>query len=354
MTLPTQHRTDEHRTHEPGVTDVRSHPDSYEDQVSDDHVDQADDERPDGEEHFSEDVVVDGIQVQVIDSDVNDRDAIQVQVLDGDVNDRDVIEDLVPDDRVLDDRVRERPMIDPRIRERRIEVLRAAGRRRLRVTLVIASVIVIAGLGYLAARSPLLAVDHIRVIGSQREPISKIMSAAAVRDGQPMLFIDTGAAARRIERLRWVAHARVHRAFPNTVNIEVTEYVPTAYVQMSGGKIALIASNGHVIALSRTVPPHAIAVLGVHAAPVVGSSLASPGSADVVSQLPPHLRTRVFAIDVGGSNAVIDLRSAAPAGTVCRAAPGSVGGFEQIRVGTLDSLRDKGVAALAVLNHLAG
>jgi hypothetical protein len=95
-------------------------------------------------------------------------------------------------------------------------------------------------------------------------------------------------------------------------------------------------------------------VLGVHAAPVVGSSLASPGSADVVSQLPPHLRARVFAIDVGGSNAVIDLRSAAPAGTVCRAAPGSVGGFEQIRVGTLDSLRDKGVAALAVLNHLGG
>jgi len=243
-------------------------------------------------------------------------------------------------------------MIDPRIRERRIEVLRAAGRRRLRVTIVIASAIVIGGLGYLAVRSPLLAVDHIRVIGSQREPTSKIISAAGVRNGQPMLFIDTGAAERRIERLRWIAQARVRREFPGTVSIDVTEYVPTAYVRMPGGKIALVSSSGHVIALSRAVPPHAVAVIGERVAPVVGSLLTPSGSADVVDQLPPHLRARVFAIDVGGSTAVIDLRSAAPAGTVCRPAPGSVAGFEQIRLGTLDSLRDKGVAALAVLNHL--
>ncbi|MGO9873014.1 MAG: cell division protein FtsQ/DivIB [Acidimicrobiia bacterium] len=245
-------------------------------------------------------------------------------------------------------------MIDPRIRERRIEVLRAAGRRRLHVTLIIASVIVVAGLGYLTVRSPLLAVDHVRISGSRREPVSAILSAADVHRGQALMFVDTGAVARRIERLRWVAQARVRREFPNTVDIDVTEYAPTAYVPMSGGRIALIAATGHVIALARSVPAHTVELLGEHATPTVGSSLTPPEAADVVSQLPPHLQSRVAAIDVGGATVVVDLRAGAPAGTNCRPVAGSVAGFEQVRLGTFDSVRDKGVAALSVLEHLAG
>jgi cell division protein FtsQ len=247
-----------------------------------------------------------------------------------------------------------RPMIDPRIRERRIEVLRAAGRRRLHVTLVIASAIVVVGLGYLVVHSPLLAVHHIRITGTRREPPGAILRAAEVHQGQALLFVDTGAAARRIERLRWVEHAHVRRAFPDTVDIDVTEYVPSAYVPLSAGKVALIASSGHVIALARSVPHHAVELLGEHATPVVGSLLTPPDAADVVAQLPPHLRSRVAAIDVGGATVVVDLRAGAPAGTDCRPVPGAVAGFEQVRLGTFDAIRDKGVAALSVLDHLVG
>ena len=254
-------------------------------------------------------------------------------------------------DRPVLDRPPTRPMIDPRIRERRIEVLREAGRRRLRVTLVIASAIVVIGLAYLAIHSPLLDLDHIRVTGSQREPVSEILRAAHVRTGDALVLLDTGAVARRIERLPWVAHVRVRRDLPGTLRIEVTEYVPTAFVRVSPNKVALVASTGRVIAFSRTVPPRALKVVGERAVEV-GASLEPNGVADVLSQLPPHLASRVGAVDVGGASIVLDLHGAAPAASTCRPVAGVVPGYQQIRLGTLGSLRDKGVAALSVLNQL--
>ena len=262
------------------------------------------------------------------------------------------IGDVAPDDDPGPDPRPARPMIDPRIRERRIEVMREAGRRRLRITLVIASAIVVCGLAYLAVHSPLLAVGHIRVTGAEREPTGEILRAAGVHNGQALVFVDTGAVERRVEQLHWVARARVRREFPGTLSIAVTEYVPAAYVPMTGGKLALVASSGRVIGLSRKVPVQAVEVLGVRAVPVVGASLPSPAAAGVIDQLPPHLRSRVGAIDVGGASPVIDLRTGAPAPTTCGPVPGSVPGFEQVRLGTFDALREKGVAALSVLNHL--
>src|SRR5437879_3611381 len=104
--------------------------------------------------------------------------------------------------------------IDPRIRERRIEVIREAGRRRLRITLIVASTIVVLGLAYLAVRSPLLDVDHVRVNGARSESAADILAAARVHLGAPLLFVDTGAVARRVEGLPWVEHASVHRDLP--------------------------------------------------------------------------------------------------------------------------------------------
>jgi cell division protein FtsQ len=200
--------------------------------------------------------------------------------------------------------------------------------------------------------SPLLAVGHVRITGAEREPAGEILRAAGVHNGQALVFVDTGAVERRVEQLHWVARARVRREFPGTVSIAVTEYVPAAYVPMTGGKLALVASSGRVIGLSRKVPAHAVEVLGVRAVPVVGASLSSPAAAGVMGQLPPHLRSRVGAIDVGGASPVIDLRTGAPAPATCGPVPGSVAGFEQVRLGTFDALREKGVAALSVLNHL--
>jgi len=226
--------------------------------------------------------------------------------------------------------------IDPRIRERRIEVIREAGRRRLRITLIVASAIIVVGLVYLTIRSPLLDLDHVRVSGAQRESASDVQTAARLHLGDPLLFVDTGAVARRVEQLPWVERAVVHRDFPGTLTISITDYVPTAYVRRPDGRVVLIASNGRAVALAQTTPARPVEIRGLRVPPRVGSLLSPPEAADVKRHLPERLRVLVSAIDVGDTFA-LELKS---------------GG--QVRLGTLEHLRAKGVAALGVLDHLAG
>ncbi|MDQ1510865.1 MAG: cell division protein FtsQ [Actinomycetota bacterium] len=226
--------------------------------------------------------------------------------------------------------------IDPRIRERRIEVIREAGLRRLRITLVVASAIIAIGLVFLTIHSPLLDLDHVRVTGARRESTSDVQAAARLHLGDPLLFVDTGAVARRVEKLPWVERAVVHREFPGTLTISITDYVPTAYVRRPDGLVVLIAPNGRAVAVAHTTPAVAVEIRGERVAPTVGSLLSPPAAADVMRYLPGRLQALVGAIDVGATFA-LDLRS---------------GG--QVRLGTLDDLRAKGVAALGVLDHLAG
>ena len=59
--------------------------------------------------------------------------------------------------------------MDPRIRERRIEILRAKGKRRLRVVLLLVSLIMLIIGGVVVTKSSLLDVDSIIVKGADSE-----------------------------------------------------------------------------------------------------------------------------------------------------------------------------------------
>ena len=224
--------------------------------------------------------------------------------------------------------------IDPRIRERRIEVQRQAGRRRLRVLLVVSSVLSAAGLVFLAITSPLLDLDHIRVAGTQHVSVEEVRVASGVHVHDPLLFVDTGAAARRIEKLPWVEHASVRRDLPGTLKITVAEYTPAVYVRVAGG-VVLVAASGHVIAPAKAPPARSVEVRGVRRAPSVGGMLAPPDAAGVVARLPRALAQLVVAVDVGGSGLVLDL-----------------GRGGEIRLGNTSDLDAKAASAQAVLAHL--
>ena len=225
--------------------------------------------------------------------------------------------------------------IDPRIRERRIEVQRQAGRRRLRVLLVVSSVISAAGLVFLLLTSPMLDVDRVRVTGTQHVTVAQVLAASGVHVHDHLLFVDTGAAARRIEQMPWVARASVQRDLPGTLKITIHEYTPAAFVRVAGG-VVLVAANGHVIATAKSAPPHTVEVRGVRRAPGVGDLLAPPDAAGIVGRLPRALGSQVAAVDVSGNGLALDL---------------AAGG--EIRLGNTSELGAKAASAQAVLAHLA-
>jgi cell division protein FtsQ len=224
--------------------------------------------------------------------------------------------------------------MNPRIRDRRIEVQREAGRRRLRVLLVVSSVLSAIGIAFLIVTSPVLDVDHIPVAGAQHVTAAQVRTASGVHNRDHLLFVDTGTVARRVERLPWVEHATVHRELPGTLSIAVTEYTPAAYVRTAGG-VVLVAANGHVIADASVAPAHTVEVRGVRKAPGVGELLAPPDAAGVVGRLPVALAQQVVAIDVSGSGVALVLA-----------------GDGQIRLGTTAGLDAKAASAQAVLAHL--
>jgi cell division protein FtsQ len=227
------------------------------------------------------------------------------------------------------------PRIDPRLRERRAAVARAAGRRRLRVLLVVTSVMIVTGLAYLGASSPFFDVDHIEVVGASPAVAGEVRAHTGVHMHDALAFLDTGAIARRVERLPWVAHASVHRTFPGTLRVTVKPYTPAAFVRLPGHGVVLVARNGRVFAGAKAPPPGAVEIRGVRRAPKIGGSLAPAIAARVMSQLPRPLAARVHAVDVSGDGLALVL-----------------GAGGTIRLGSGSALGAKSQAALAVLARI--
>ncbi|HEX5614162.1 MAG TPA: FtsQ-type POTRA domain-containing protein [Acidimicrobiia bacterium] len=226
--------------------------------------------------------------------------------------------------------------IDPRIRARRVAVVRAQGRRRLRILIVVAAVVVTSGIAYLVVESPLLDVDAVEVAGVAHLTPDAVVTAAAVPDGAALARLDTAAVAERVEALPWVASASVHRDFPGTVRIEVIERTPRAFVRADDGTVVLIGADGTVLGSAPSAPEGALEVLGLRRTPSAGSLLSPPGAAHALDALPDALAARVGTILLGEPGAVaLGLRD---------------GGA--IRLGSLDDLVAKGAAAAAVLERL--
>jgi cell division protein FtsQ len=223
--------------------------------------------------------------------------------------------------------------MDPRIRERRIEVKREMGRRRLRWLTVVATIVCLVGAMYLLVNSALLDVDHIPVRGAQHVSAREVQAASGVHTGDALVFVDTGAVARRVERLPWVEHAAVTKQMPNTVRIIVTEYEPAAYVR-AGHDIVLLAANGRALARVKRAPAGAVEIRGVRVAPANGELLSPPEAAHITAQLPDALATQVKAVDVGGVGVSLVLAR---------------GG--ELRFGAPADVDAKAAAALAVLTH---
>ncbi len=133
--------------------------------------------------------------------------------------------------------------------------------------------------------SPLLAARTIEVRGQAAVPEEQIRNFARVPKGQPLLRVDTDAAARRVAALPRVAKARVQRVYPSTVRITVTERVAAVFFDTADGP-HLMDADGVEFAIEPAPP-------GVPRLQVDTPGRDDPATKavlEVLRALPPQLR----------------------------------------------------------------
>ena len=81
-------------------------------------------------------------------------------------------------------------------------------------------------LGLLLYFTPIMAARTIVITGLGAVTQDEVVTAAAVKQGTPLLQINTDDVAERVAAIRRVASARVQREYPSTLRITVVERVP--------------------------------------------------------------------------------------------------------------------------------
>jgi cell division protein FtsQ len=230
----------------------------------------------------------------------------------------------------------ERKAIDPRMRERRVAVLRAQGRRRLRWLIGLFVLGVLAAVALLVTHSALLDVERVRVIGTQHATAAEVRLAAGVDRGDAILFVDTAAVEHDVEQVAWIDRARVERSLSGELAIHVTERRPAAWARRAPDRVALVDTRGRVLSDAPEPPAELPEVVGLSAVPAAGRPIVS-AAAGVLEKLPSELQEHTARIAVQEGAVALTLRE----GT-------------EVRLGAPDRVAAKARAALAVLGATPG
>ena len=136
--------------------------------------------------------------------------------------------------------------IDPRIQERRIEIIRAKGKKRLRMLLLVVLLGLLSLAAVLISKSSLLDVDEVVVVGVDSGLEDLIVTVANIPKSKPLLEIDTRAISTRIKKIPSVESAKVSRSFGGKVTISVTLRKPSVLLS-NLGQWFLIDLDGRVL-----------------------------------------------------------------------------------------------------------
>ena len=182
--------------------------------------------------------------------------------------------------------------MDRRIAQRRHGVNEHRARTRLRVVIGIVVVAAMAAAVYWVIRSPLLAIDRIIVTGAEHSNPGAAIESLGVAEGTPTIDVDAGAVETVLLSDPWIADASVAVTWPGTVEVEITEHVPVAVVQVSNG-YAHVTLTGAVVQLledSAGMASITIAEPGVVRAGTLMEGAALLGAIEFVTGLPEQLQ----------------------------------------------------------------
>lgn len=250
---------------------------------------------------------------------MSSRRTVVVIDADDDLPDAAVLEDDRGRRVVIDERDAAAPRAtapDPRLRARRIAVRRAEGRRRLRVALVIAGLLVIVIAILAVAASPLVAVDTVDVEGAVYADPEVVKSVVDDMLGEPILLVDLAAAERRLEEIPWVSAARVTRDLPGRVLVEILERRPLAHFRGADGRYRVIDVEARVIDVIDGFPIDYVEITGrgPDLEPGDDAGPAYRGAAQLANALPPSLRPRVRSMAVTEAGEITLVVDGAPLG----------------------------------------
>lgn len=232
--------------------------------------------------------------------------------------------------------------IDPRIRQRREQVERSRTQKRLRWLAAAGGVALLVALGAVLLHTPLLEARVVTVTGAHPHTSdTAIESAAGLLGHPPLISVDPGPTAGRVETLPFIASAAVTRHWPDGVTIHVTERRPVAIMAGPAPDWSTLDGGGRTLAVTPGAP--ALPVLGVRtstgtvAPAVVGGTVdraAEPGLR-VAASLPPAFVSQVVSITVATDGTVSLVLTSGPV----------------VLLGTVSDLEAKYEDVAAILAH---
>mgnify|MGYP001397864157 FL=1 len=89
-------------------------------------------------------------------------------------------------------------------------------------------------------------VDDVLVEGRKETSKDTLIAALRIHRGDLIFGVDVNAARERLEKIGWIASARVERHLPDTIRVAIRERVPIAVWQKKG-KFLLVDGTGAVI-----------------------------------------------------------------------------------------------------------
>ncbi|HEY6473723.1 MAG TPA: FtsQ-type POTRA domain-containing protein [Acidimicrobiales bacterium] len=148
--------------------------------------------------------------------------------------------------------------------------------------------------------SPVFGARAVTVSGNTHETAAQVIAQAGLAGEPPLLDVNAGAAATRIEQLSWVRSATVNVSWPDGVHITVTEETPRLEVSTPGGQWATLSTDGRVLGVSATRPPGLVLLTVPHPPGGLGSVLPASDDAglDVASTLPASFAAQVTGVTV--------------------------------------------------------
>jgi cell division protein FtsQ len=172
------------------------------------------------------------------------------------------------------------------------------------VLFALTGVVILGVMAWALLGSTLLVVRSVRVNGTGRAvSAGRVLAAARVAHGQPLIWVDTAAVARRVEQLRQVQSAGVSKDWPATLVITIRLRKPVFALPVHGG-YALVDPFGVSVRVVAGRPPG----LPMLTANTTGGSLrGSPAvraAAAVLAELPRRVARQVRGVTTGGPNDV--------------------------------------------------